>query len=86
MTTWGWITLIWGAVLVLVGLALWSGASWARWFAIILTSLGIVEALAWLGSTAYPLWTLVIIALYIIVLYALTARWAGYREQRASSV
>jgi hypothetical protein len=86
MTTWGWITLIWGVVLVLVGFALWGGASWARWIAIVLASLNIIEALGWLGSTAYPLWTLVIIALNIIVLYALTARWEGYRETRAASV
>jgi hypothetical protein len=84
LSTWGWITLIWGAVLFLVGLTLWSGASWARWFAIVLASLNILEALGWLGSTAYPLWTLVIIALNIIVLYALTARWEGYQEERAT--
>ena len=30
-TTWGWIMMIWGVLLFLVGLALWSGAGWARW-------------------------------------------------------
>ena len=85
MRTWGWITLAWGAVLILAGLALWSGAGWARWFAIVLASLSILEALAWLGSTAYPLWTLVIIGLNIIVVYALCARWHGYPEQQATS-
>ena len=83
MTTWGWITLVWGAALVLVGFALWGGASWARWVAIVLASLNILEALGWLGSTAYPLWTLVIVGINIIVLYALTARWEGYRATQA---
>ena len=32
--TWGWLMLIWGVLLVLAGLALGGGASWARWFAI----------------------------------------------------
>jgi hypothetical protein len=85
MRTWGWITLAWGIVLFLVGLALWSGAGWARWFAIALASLNILEALGWLGSTAYPLWTLVIIALNVIVLYALAARWEGYPQEPAAT-
>ena len=38
--------------------------------------------LAWLGS-GYPVWTLTIIAIDIIILYALTARWTGYSELTA---
>ena len=33
--TWGWITLLWGIVLVLAGLGLLNGAGWARWFSIV---------------------------------------------------
>jgi hypothetical protein len=80
VTTWGWLTLIWGIVLVLAGLALWSGATWARWFSIVVVSVNLLGQLGWLGSTAYPLWTLTGIALSIIVIYALTARWEGYSE------
>ncbi len=80
MTTWGWLTLIWGVVLFLAGLALWGGASWARWFAIVASSINVLGQLGWLGSTAYPLWTLTSIALGIVVIYALTVRWEGYPE------
>ena len=80
-TTWGWITMIWGIALVLVGLALWSGAGWARWLSIILVSLNVLGQLSWLGASAYPLWSLVIITLNIIVIFALCARWEGYAEQ-----
>ena len=80
-TTWGWITLIWGVVLVLAGLALLSGSAFARWFTIVVVSLNILGQLGWLGANAYPLWALVIITLNIIVLYALTARWEGYPER-----
>jgi hypothetical protein len=80
VSTWGWLTLIWGVVLVLAGLALWSGAGWARWFAVAVASVNIIGQLAWLGSAAYPLWTLTAIALNVIVIYALTARWEGYSE------
>jgi hypothetical protein len=80
MTTWGWLTLLWGIVLFLAGLALWSGAGWARWFTIFVCSINILGQLAWLGSTAYPLWTLTSIVLGVVVIYALTVRWSGYSE------
>ena len=38
--------------------------------------------LGFLGSTQYPLWTLTVIALNIIVIYALVVRWEGYPEER----
>jgi hypothetical protein len=50
---------------------------------VFLASLNILGQLAWLGSTSYPLWTLVIITLNIIVIYALTARWEGYAARAA---
>jgi hypothetical protein len=74
-TKWGWLTLIWGILLVLVGLALAAKSSWARWTAVVLIAVNLLEQLAWLGSSASSVWTLTIIALQIIVLYALTARW-----------
>jgi hypothetical protein len=85
-TTWGWIMLIWGALLVLVGLALWTGAGWARWTAIVLAAINLIGQLGWLGNTAYPLWALVIIALDVIIIYALTARWAGYQDVARASL
>ncbi|HEV8103534.1 MAG TPA: hypothetical protein VGP69_07360 [Gaiellaceae bacterium] len=80
-TTWGWIVMLWGIALLLVGLALWAGAGWARWLTIVLVSLNTLVQLSWLGATAYPLWSLVIITLNIIVVYALCVRWEGYPEQ-----
>jgi hypothetical protein len=75
-TTWGWITMILGILLVLVGLGLVSGAEWARWTAIVILVVNLLEQLAWLGNSSYPLWTLTVIALQIIVFFALTARWS----------
>ena len=74
-TTWGWITLILGCVLILVGLGLAGGAGWARWVSIFVIAFALIEQLAWLGSSQYTLWTLTVVALQIIVLFALTARW-----------
>ena len=79
-TTWGWITMILGIILVLVGLGLAGGAGWARWVSIFLISFSLIEQLAWLGSSQYTLWTLTVIALMIMVLFALTARWRDSME------
>ena len=75
VTTWGWITLIWGIVVVFAGLSLLAGAGWARWFAIVVGSLNFVEQLGFVGSSQYPLWALTSLGLTAVVLYALIVRW-----------
>jgi len=79
LTAWGWIMLIWGVLLVLAGLGLTSGQSWARWFSIVLVCLNFIAQLGFLGNSQYPLWSLTVVALNVIVLYALTARWSESR-------
>src|ERR1041385_8549973 len=34
-TTWGWIMMIWGVVLLAAGFGLCTGATWARWFTLV---------------------------------------------------
>ena len=75
LTGWGWIMLIWGVLLVLGGLGLLSGQSWARWFTIFAVSVNFFTQLGFLGNSNYPLWALTALALNVVVLYALTARW-----------
>ncbi len=75
LTTWGWVMVIWGVLLVLAGLGLVAGQGWARWFAIVVVSLNFIAQLGFLGNSQYPLWSLTVMALNVIVLYALTARW-----------
>jgi hypothetical protein len=74
--TWGWVMLIWGCVVALAGYGLLAGASWARWFAIFVIALQFIAQLGFVtGPTAVSLWSLVVLTLQIIVLYALIARW-----------
>jgi hypothetical protein len=82
VTAWGWATLIWGAILILAALALLGGAGWARWLVIIGVSVNAIQQIAFLANfpQAYPLWNILIVALNIVVLYALTARWQGFRN------
>ena len=82
MTTWGWLTIIWGIVICFAGWGLITRAGWARWFTIVVGSINVLAQLAWLGSATYTLWSLTVITFTIIVLYALMVRW----DQVESSV
>jgi hypothetical protein len=84
VTGWGWTMMLWGLLLVLGGLALAAGQSWARWFAIVVVGLNFLAQLGFVGNTQTPLWSLTAIALSIIVLYALTARWTESHEEAAA--
>jgi hypothetical protein len=46
-------------------------------------TLNFFAQLAFVGSSAYPLWALTILTLNIIVLYALIVRWGDAREAAA---
>ena len=80
LTAWGWIMLIWGVVLMFAGSALFAGRSWARWFTIIVGSLNVIIQLGFVGSSQYTLWALTVLALNVLVLYALIVRWENVEE------
>jgi len=83
LTAWGWIMMIWGIIVLLVGMGLLNGQSWARWTAIVIGSLNVLIQLGFVGNAAYPLWALTALALNIVVLYALIVRWSGVRSATA---
>ncbi len=70
LTTWGWIHLVLGALVAIVGLALFTGAGWARVSAIIVAAISILANFLWLPY--YPAWSLLIIALDVVVIWAVS--------------
>jgi len=68
-TTWGWIYLILGIVVMLTGIGIWTGQTWARIVAIFLAVLSITGHTAFI--TAYPLWSIIAIVLCGFIIYAL---------------
>lgn len=66
---WGWVNLILGIIILVAGYELFRGALWARIVAIVLAAIGIISNMAYMD--AYPLWSILIIVLNILVVYAL---------------
>ena len=70
VTTWGWIHLVAGLVVLLAGFFVLAGAVWARAVGVVVVFLSILLNFAWLPY--YPVWSAVIIALDVFVIWALT--------------
>jgi hypothetical protein len=68
-TTWGWIHLLLGAALVVVGLFIFMAKPWAFIAGIILAIVNGLLNFLWLPI--YPIWALVLIGLNVLVIWAL---------------
>ncbi len=68
--TWGWIQLLVGLFMVVVGVSLFTGRMWARVTAIILASLNFIGQFAFIG--VYPWWSITAMILDVLIIYALT--------------
>ena len=69
-TAWGWTHLIFGVVIVFAGVSLFSGRMWARIVAVIVAMLSAIVNLGFLS--AYPIWSTIMIALDVLVIWAVT--------------
>ena len=70
LTQWGWIQLLGGIIVALAGLALFTGAVWARIVGVIVVCVSAVVNFMWMPY--YPVWAIVVIALDIFIIWALT--------------
>ena len=69
LRTWGWITLVIGALLIVAAMGVFSGSAFARWFGIFAAGLNALGQFA--AIQAYPFWSLMVFALDVLVIYAL---------------
>ena len=77
-TTWGWIHLLLGLVVFSAGVALMNGATWARLVGIFLAGLSLFANMAFLS--AYPFWSILMIVIDVLIIYALTVHGGEVRE------
>jgi hypothetical protein len=77
-TTWGWIHLLIGIILVLSGVGIFTGNVLARTVGVIVACISAIANFMWLPY--YPVWSIVIIALNVAIIWALTAHGRDIAE------
>jgi hypothetical protein len=70
-TQWGWIHLIVGVLVLIAGVYLLKGSVVARTVGVVMAILSALAAFAWIPY--YPVWGIVIVAIAVSVIWALTA-------------
>lgn len=76
---WGWTHLIIGIIIVIAGVAIFSGRVWGRIVGIIFALLSAITNFFYIPF--YPIWSIIIITLDVIIIWAL----ASYTPEKARS-
>jgi hypothetical protein len=79
-TAWGWTHLLLGVLLIAAGVGVLSGQVWARTLGVIAAALSVLVNFAFMP--AYPFWSLTIITVDVLVIYALIAHGGELRKDR----
>jgi hypothetical protein len=77
-TAWGWIHLIAGLLVAGAGAALFTGRMWARVIGVGIAVLSLLVNFAFIQ--AYPIWSTVMIAVDVLIIYALTVHGREMRD------
>ena len=68
-TAWGWVHLLVGVLMVVIGLGILRGSPWGLVAGVVIAGVNAIVQLGFLA--AYPVWSILIIALDVVVIYAL---------------
>jgi hypothetical protein len=79
-TTWGWVHMLWGALAILTAFCLLAGQMWARIVAIVVAFVSALGSVAFLP--AYPVWSLLIIVLDIVVIWAIVVHGGELKKPK----
>jgi hypothetical protein len=77
-TTWGWIHLVAGALAGIAGIGVLAGQMWARVVGIVIAVLSAIVNVAFIA--AYPVWSTIVIAFDVLVVYALAVHGKEVRD------
>jgi len=69
-TTWGWVHVIGGVIVVIAGLCVFGGQVWARTVGVVLALASVATSVAFFS--AYPIVSVIMIGLAIVIILALT--------------
>lgn len=70
VTTWGWIHLLLGLVVLFAGYGLFVAATWARVVGVIVAVIAGVIAFSWMPY--YPVWGVLLVVASVAVIWAIT--------------
>ena len=79
-TAWGWVHLLLGALIIISGVGVLSGNAVARTVGVLLA--GLSALLNLLFIEAYPIWSVLVITIDVLVIYALTVHGRELRDSR----
>ena len=71
LRTWGWLVVILGILQVVAAGGILTGNPVARWFGVVVVGLNAIGQMFFLAS--YPFWSILIIVVDVVALYALCA-------------
>jgi hypothetical protein len=78
LTTYGWVWLVVGVILIVAGFLVLSptptlSAEISRWIGILAAAVAAITAISWMPY--YPVWSLIYVAIAIMVIYGLSAHF-----------
>jgi vacuolar-type H+-ATPase subunit I/STV1 len=77
-TTWGWVHIIGGVLIVAAGIGLFAGRLWARSIAVVLAMLSAVVNVGFLAAD--PVWSVIMITINILVIWAVTVHGSELKD------
>lgn len=77
LSAWGWISVLVGIVVFCAGLGVFTGNVLARTIGVIVASLSLIANFLWLP--AFPIWSITVIVIDALVIWALTAHGGEMR-------
>ncbi|MFC6161994.1 hypothetical protein ACFWUU_25070 [Kribbella sp. NPDC058693] len=70
-TVWGWVHIVGGVVIAAAGLAVFAGKMWARIVGVLVAMASAIVNVGFLAAS--PAWSLTMIAMNLLIIWALTA-------------
>ena len=71
LTSYGWLWLIVGVLLIVSSFLLISRSQFARWVGYVAATIGALSAMTWMPY--YPIWSLTYVGIFVLTFYALAA-------------
>ncbi len=78
VSTWGWVHLALSILVILAGYAVMDGKVWGRTVGVVIALASAVANLAFIPY--YPVWSVIVIAVDVLVIYALTVHGRALSE------